>query len=419
MKPGNLIVKIVMWVLFATIVAYFALYTYHVLFQSYETAPLYSYTAEDSVEANGTLFRTETVLEDGSDLEEVVVGEGRKVAVGDTLAIHYDNQEALERSQQLTDLQSRLESLEYILSHASDGSDSATLNQSITEAITDVRVMAANRDFSKLEKTSETLKNLMFRRDYTYNGSSALSEEISDLSSQITQLESQNAAVTTEITADVSGIFSSVVDGYESVLTEEAVTNLTVEKLHALTADRKQVSGDELGKLITSATWYYAAEVAEEDTEQLYEGATVSVRFNGLDREFQMEVESISKPEDGQVCVVFSCDEYLSEVTMLRDQVADILFGSVTGYWVEKSAIYVDSATGNAGVYRLYGSQAMWVDVDLLWEGEDHYLIRQSPQYDEEGNELPLSDLESARQLRAGAEIIVSGTDLYDGKVLQ
>lgn len=104
---------------------------------------------------------------------------------------------------------------------------------------------------------------------------------------------------------------------------------------------------------------------------------------------------------------------------MLRNQVADILFGSVTGYWVEKSAIYVDSSTGNAGVYRLYGSQAMWVDVDLLWEGEDHYLIRQSPQYDEEGKEIPLTSLEAARQLRDGAEIIVAGTDLYDGKVLE
>lgn len=419
MKPGNQIVKIVMWVLFAGIVTYFAIYAYHVLFQSYETAPLYSYTAEDSVEANGTLFRTETVLEDGSDLEEVVVGEGRKVAVGDTLAIHYDNQDALARSQELSSLESRLASLKYILSHASDGSDSATLNQSITEAITDLRTMAASRDLSHLEKTSDELKNLMFRRDYTYNGSSALSDEISDLSDQISQLQAQNESATTEITADVSGIFSSVVDGYESVLTEDAVTNLTVDKLHQLTASRENVSGEELGKLITSATWYYAAELEEADTERLYTGGTASVRFNGLDREFQMEVESISKPDDGKVCVVFSCDEYLSEVTMLRNQVADILFGSVTGYWVEKSAIYVDSSTGNAGVYRLYGSQAMWVDVDLLWEGEDHYLIRQSPQYDEEGKEIPLTSLEAARQLRDGAEIIVAGTDLYDGKVLE
>lgn len=418
MKPGNLITKLVMWVFFAGIAAYFALYAYHVLFKSYETSTLYSYSAEDIADGNGYLFREEVVLDEGSDLEEVVVGEGENVANGDTIAISYDDQDALDRGKELSELESRLDALTYILGHAADGSDNATLNQNITDAITDVRAMAAGRDLSDLADASDALKNLMFRRDYTYNGSSALSDEISKVSEQIDELKQKNKASTQEVSAAVSGIFSGVVDGYETILTPENVTGLSVSELHALTS-QEVTAGSSIGKIITDATWYCAVEMTKEHAEKLYEGGTTTLRFNGMDRKITMKVKSISNPEDGNVCVVLSSNRYLSEITMLRNQAVDIIYGTVTGYRVDKSAIYVDSSTGHAGVYRVYGSQAVWVDVDLLWEGEDYYLVQQSAQYDDDGNEIELTDLEAAKQLRAGAEIVVSGTGLYDGKVLK
>lgn len=418
MKPGNLITKIVMWVFFAGIAVYFTLYAYHVLFKSYETATLYSYSAEDIADGNGYLFRSETVLEGGSELEEVVVGEGENVANGDTIAISYDDQEALDRGKKLSELEDLLNDLTYILGHAADGSDNATLNQNITNAITDIRSMAAGRDLSGLTEASNSLKSLMFRRDYTYNGSSALSDEIGAISSQIDELKQKNQASTQEVSATVSGIFSGVVDGYETVLTPEDVTGLSVSELRELTG-QEVTANPSIGKIITDATWYCAVEMTKENAEKLYEGGTTTLRFNGMDRKINMEVKSISNPENGVVCVVLSSNRYLSEITMLRNQAVDIIYGTVTGYRVDKSAIYVDSNTGHAGVYRVYGSQVVWVDVDLLWEGEDYYLVQQSAQYDDEGNKIDLTDLEAAKQLRAGAEIVVSGTGLYDGKVLE
>lgn len=418
MKPGNLITKVVMWVFFIGIGAYFAVYASHVLFHSYETAALYAYSAEDSAEANSYLFRQETVLDGSSELEEVVAGEGDTVGVGDTLAIRYADQEALDRSGELSALRSRLESLEYILAHAADGSDNATLNQAIVDNITNLRIIASKGDLTELDTLSAELKNLMFRRDYTYNGSSALSQEINSVSKEIKKLQEKNSSSTQEITAQISGVFSGVVDGYEEVMTADAVHHLSVSGLHELANQQKELEEVPLGKIITDDTWYCAAELKKEDAEGLYEGGTATVRFNGFDWTLDMKVESVSKSENGMVCVILSSDRYLSEITTLRNQVIDVIFKTVTGYRVDKSAIYVDSSTGQPGVYRLYGSQAVWVNVDLLWEGEDYYLIRQTPEYDEEGNEVDLTGLEEAKRLRAGAEIIISGTDLYDGKVM-
>ncbi|MCD7821823.1 MAG: hypothetical protein LUG64_06410 [Clostridiales bacterium] len=421
MKPGTRIVKIVMWAFFLGAIAYFCVYTYHVLFSSYETASLYSYTAEDTVDTTGYMVRDESVLDGGAELQEVVVAEGETVATGDTLAVVYSTQEALDRHTEIKELEARLESLQYILSHSAGGSDNSTLNSEIIDSIVDLRAMTASGSLTELEDLSSELKTLMFRRDYTYNGSSALTEEITELVDYVESLAAENQSYTTTISAPASGTFSSMVDGYESVLTSASVKDLTPAQLDDLLDQREEVAddGSSLGKLISAPTWYYAAELTEEDSERLKIGDTVTLRFNSLDRTIDMAVESLSKADGGVVCAVFSSDKYLSETTLLRDQTADIILDTVTGYRVDKSAVHVENESGDIGVYRLYGTQAVWVSVEILWEGEDYYLIDEPTEYDEEGEAVSTTQLEDAKSLRDGAEIIVKGRDLYDGKVIE
>lgn len=421
MKPGTLIVKIVMWTFFLGAIAYFGVYAYHVLFSGYETASLYSYTAEDTIEATGYMVRAEEPLEGASALQEVAVAEGETVAVNDTLAVIYGTQEALARHMEIKEIEARLASLQYILSHSVDGSDSAALNGEIIDTIVNIRAVTASGDLTQLGDNTAQLRTLMFRRDYTYNGSSALTEEISALVNQVEAMAAENRSYTSTIAAPLSGTFSSMVDGYEKVLTPENIKDLTPDQLDKLLDQKAQVEEDTyLGKLITSATWYFAAELDEESAQRLKIGSTVTLRFNSMARTVDMEVESVSKPNDeGVVCVVFSSDKYLAETTLLRNQTVDIIFGTVTGYRVEKSAVHVENESGDIGVYRIRGAQAAWTSIEILWEEDDYYLIRQLPKYDEEGNQVAQSELEEAQELRGGTEIIIKGTNLYDGKVIQ
>lgn len=420
MKPGTWIVKVVMWVFFIVAIAYFGVYAWHVLFSGYETASLYSYSAEDSVEATGYMVRQEEVLPGGNDLLEISVAEGETVAAGDELAVIYDNEDALARHQEIVNLESRLESLQYILSHSTDDSDSVTLNSSIIDSVVKIRAVTASEDLADLPDVTSELKTLMFRRDYTYNGSSALTEEITDVVSQMESLSTENRSYTTSLTAPASGTFSGMVDGYEEVLTPEDIKDLTPARLERMLDGKKEVKEDTyLGKLITDADWYFAAELDKADAARMKIGDAVTLRFNSMARTIDMTVESISQPDDGTVCVVFSSDKYLSETTLLRDQTVDIIFDTVDGYRVDKSAVHVDNESGDIGVYRVYGAQMDWVSVEILWEEEDYYLVRQLPEYDEDGNLAEESELDLARQLRSGTEIVVKGRDLYDGKVIK
>ena len=420
MRPGTKIVRIVMLAFFLTAIAYFGVYTYHVLFRGVESSRLYSYSAEDAQEAVGYMVREERALQGSDTLQEIVPTEGETVAKGDSLSIVYEDQKALERHQEVERLERRLESLQYILSHSSDASDSASLNSSIIRSVVELHKLTAGEDLATLSARSRELKTLLFRRDYTYNGSESLSKESRKIKRRIRKLSKKNKSRTSVVSSPASGTFSSMVDGYESVLTPDAIVDLTPERFHDLLEQRAPVTeGKSLGKLVTSPNWSFVTLLTPSEAQRFKLGDRLTVRFKSMTRTVSMTVASLSQSKDeSEVCVVLTSNQYLSLTTLLREQTADLIYGSISGFRVDKSAVHVRNDTGEVGVYRIYGAQAKWVPIEILWEEEDCYLIRQKPTLGEDGKEIEVSQLDAARQLREGVEIVVKGRDLYDGKVL-
>lgn len=70
-------------------------------------------------------------------------------------------------------------------------------------------------------------------------------------------------------------------------------------------------------------------------------------------------------------------------------------------------------------VYRLSGMQIHQAVVQILAETDDYFVVGQSESKDEKGNAVEQSELEKAKQLREGDTIVIRGTDLYDGKVIE
>lgn len=405
---------------FLTAVAYFAVYAYHVLFRGVETASLYSYSAEDTIETVGHMVREEQALQGSDALQEIVPKEGETVAAGDALSILYDDSSAFQRRQEIERLQQRLESIQYIQSHSADASDSANLNTSIIRSVVALHELTEQEDLANLSQRTEALKTLLFRRDYAYNGSADLNEEGAKLQKRIKKLTKKNQSHTETVKAPASGTFSGMVDGYESVLTPDAIVDLTPENFKSLLEKRAPVTeGKSLGKLVTDPRWYFVTLLTNTEAARLKLGDKLTVRFKSMTRTVPMTVVSLSQSEEeGEVCAVLTTNKYLALTTLLREQTADLIFGSVSGFRVDKSAVHVRNESGEVGVYRIYGAQAKWVPIDILWEEEDYYIIRQKPTLDEDGKEVEITQLDAARQLREGVEIVVKGRDLYDGKVL-
>ena len=237
-----------------------------------------------------------------------------------------------------------------------------------------------------------------------------MTAQLQSLKSQRSALYKQSSGATTRITADRSGVFSSLVDGYESLLTPETVFQLTPSSLAAM-MDSQSADEGAVGKLITSDRWYFAASLPNE-------GGTALLRFTGdFSQDVDMQVEQVGPTEGEVTLVVFSSDRYLARTTLLRHQTAELIFESFSGLRVPKEAVRMikstqkDEETGEErevsklGVYVLVAGRAEFKGIQVVTEGGDYYVVK------------PTST--SSDALRAGDEVITQAIGLFDGQLLQ
>lgn len=420
MKQGKSVITFAMAAIAVALVIYFGFYVAKVFSEPYTTALAYTYTSNDSAEAVGILVRQETVLPAQTGIVDVTRSEGEKVGVGQSVAQVYRDSQAQTNQADLEALADQIQLLEY--SSDGGGVDSAAkLDENILQAVTALHAASGVGDYNQLEDQVRTLKSTVLKRGYVYGnglGSEELTQKLNDLKSQYAALKQQTSSSTSSVRAPQSGVFSTLVDGYETAVTPQTVFQLTPSSLSALLAGQGKESGGGVGKLITSTRWYFAAALPVSVTERLKAGGTATLRFSGdFDQDIDMRVDQIGEAEGDKSVVVFSTDRYLSQTTLLRQQTAELIFNSWSGLRIPKQALrmekstYTDKETGQEvqnnrlGVYALLGGRAEFKTVEVVTEGDDYYVVR--------------STTDESDALRAGDEVIVRATELYDGQLLE
>jgi hypothetical protein len=409
MKQSSFVTKLAMFLLFAGVICYFAASAWQSLFNPFSTVLAYSDTVDDSIEATGYLVRKETALPSGAGIVDIIPAEGERLGVGQTVAVLYRDEAALERKQTIKGLELDLEQLEYSLKQEGDTAEAGKVDEEIYGAMEALRSASVNQSYSAVDDQTLLLKSLVFRREYTRSAGAAsdVSALITSLTSQISSLEAASAQDTTEIAVDRSGIFSSYVDGYESIFTPDAMQDLTVSGLTALEAAQPAAESDALGRLVTGSRWYFAALLSQEDAARLTEQEVLTVAFSrDFSGEIPMRVESLSAGENGRVAAVLSTSRGLSDTLLLRKQAVELVFASYAGVRVPKKTLRVLS-DGTTGVYVVSGVTAEFKKADILAEGEDFYLLASADETD------------PGHILRAGDEVILAAKELYDGKVVR
>ena len=165
--------------------------------------------------------------------------------------------------------------------------------------------------------------------------------------------------------------------------------------------------------------------VPTAQTEGVKEGSKVPVTFaSDFYEELNMTVERLGEDENGSRLLILSCDSYMQDVTLMRQQSADVVFTSYAGLRVPKEAVRVmtraqiyqetadasdampvDSEQTYVGVFVLEGSTAAWKNIEILYDNGESYVV--------------VLDKSSTDNLWPGDEIIVGARNLYDGKVVR
>lgn len=402
--------------LFLVVLVYFGVQGWRYLDDPLVTTLAYPYQVEMTVELSGWVVRNEELLPDeGGGLLRVQRSEGERVSRGGVVAAVYADQASLDRQAEIDSLTSRLEQLHYAQNLAQEMETTQKLDSQISQSLLAYRRYLTADRFYDAGEEGNRLRALVTKRDYTGSGGGDLSAQIQEAEDRIAALRSQATGSVRRITASKAGLYSGEVDGYETVLTPSMLEDLTPSALAGLTADASAVS--QTGKLILGDTWYYAAVLPAETAAALEEQSGLRLRFaKGVDRDLPVKLESVGPREQGQVVAVFRGDSYLRELTLLRQQRAQVVYGSSQGLRVPKEALRAlrtesDRGTGErtaeeaTGIYCVVGLNARFKPVEILYTGDHYVLVRASTE-------------DTNLRLRSGDEIIVSARDLFDGKII-
>lgn len=422
MKQSNLATKITISVLVLGLMAYLIFYVIRSWQDEVLTIPAYSAIIQVGTDASGIVVREETVLSGSGAYVELIPSEGEKVSAGQTVALLYSDASGQATSQAINTLAAEIEQLDHALSSGTDTTDTSRLDAAVLETITDLRALTATGDLSALESSALDLRTMVFRRDYTYGDSGAaesLSALLAQKQAELSSLQSSLSQVATAVSAPSSGVFSGVADGYEELIDPVSVLTMTPSQLSGLLSRDVAIPSGTVGKLITSSTWYFAAVLSEEDAQGLLEGRSYTISFSyDWFGQVDMTLEQIGEAENGQVVLVFSSRTDLADTTLLRVQTVDIVTEELEGIRVPRQALRVftetqtDEETGETtetqytAVFTVVGTQAELQRVNVLYTDENFYLVEPA-------------DPTASRRLRAGDEVILNTSGIYDGKVVR
>lgn len=369
-------------------------------------------TVDDSFIADGWFFRDE-ILAEGVSSETVkhIVHSGEKVQKDAALAVVYTDTSALEISQKTEVLNDEIALLTSAMQSATNSSDAAKLDQQITAQISSVSSKAQNGIVTGIEAETSDLRNLCLRRSAGNLDGSALSAQLSALTTERDALEKQLVGRSTTVASPASGFFSEVVDGFESKLTIKALESLTMDQFKELNEkDIEDEKSDRLGKVISNFRWYFVAAVPMDELNGVKKGDSLRLRFSQVDEDIQVYVDDIRKEKDAEEgLLILSGMDITPELVTMRYQSAEIIRASYTGIKVPKSAVKIqvdENGKQQQGVYILPDSMSRFKSIDVLFEGEDYYVVQQGDSNDNTG-------------LVAGDTIIIKARGLEDMKVIK
>jgi len=398
MKRTDTLTNLISILLFAALVAYVGAHALRTARASDVTAEAVAVDFSLGGTASGIVIREETVLTSAAPYVDIAAKEGTRVACGGLVATALGSEEGLERAGRAHELEREIARISDALRFRTGSDDPAKRDETLRRSVSDLCAAVARHETQALDTAALNLTSLLLPD----SGGAVSEAELSRLQSELDRLNSGAAGDTAALYADAAGIFSAAVDGYEHLRISDA-ENLTPSGLNALIGRGGSADEHAYGKLVTGFDWYFAAAMDETEAAQLTPGGRATLNFGRYcSRDISAEVYRLGPAEDGRVTVIFRCNTALADTMALRSATATVVFASYSGLRIPAEAVQADGETGIPFVWCVTAMQLERKNIEILYRGTDFVIAAVTADAD---------------GLRSGNKIVVSGEDLYEGKV--
>ncbi len=373
---------------------------------------------EDLISADGYIFRKQNVIyapEDGYIYCEAA--EDERVGTGQVVMYIYKNQISLSVSNELKKIENEISELSEGLRTADVfTSDTAKIEQSISQLLRGVPKLGARGDGEKASEIKDSV-NSMIEKRRIISGEIEVpdrSEQLNSLKAKKTELEKQHNVERTIVHAPLTGAFTSRIDGMEEMLDIAALDDinsdyfkeLNKKNIQAKTKEKAQ-KGDPIGKIINNFNWSIAVQIPVKEAEGIAIGNSLNIRLKDLDSEtISGTVTKITPEEAGKVILVISTNQYVDTVYSLSKTKVELVRHEFGGFRIPAKSIRM--LDGKMGVYVVRSGKAKFVPVELLYNGKEWVVVKEVSESVSGQDALKLYD-----------ELVVDGQDIYDGKVVR
>jgi len=387
------------------------------------TEPVVMATISDPVTAEGYIFRNEQLIYAPNQSVNYLVSNEDRVGVGIPLADLYNTPANPAVQSELDNIERQLSILQQSNIDTSYVTESTgEIDGSIQGDYMAILNGLAARDLDDLQQNRDSMLVDMNKRQLLTNTSQPYTAQIAQLQQEQAQiwgdLRSPSSGYTGTVTSPCSGYFSRQVDGLESVFSYAAVANLTQDSFEQMVAQMQSASpppGTQVvGKMISDYYWYMACECPILDEQYFTAGNSYTVTFQyNINSPVNCTLSNVVEAYGSdKVLLVFVTMDKPTSFDFTREQSVTVATNTYTGMQVPKDAVRI--VDGVTGVYTMQGNIVQFRRVNIITGRDDFYLCDPTPP------QLDASDPAAQYPyLQLYDTVIVSGTGLYDGKVLQ
>lgn len=361
-------------------------------------------TVYDKVSSEALFIRDESVVEKSpSGVTVACFQDGDKINVNGNVAMQFSSSKAAANYSKYAELTKQIKYYQTLEAQTvGQSADLETINEDIEQKVINYADGLAK---NQIGDTAEDLDSVLVRRQLIIGEDVNLLSIIEDLRDQRNNYQSYSKP-DRYIKTDKSGVFSSYTDGYENLIDYSKAEETTIDgfKSALKAVDKAQNVSNNIGKLVTSYTWYVQTLVSADTVKNLENGDYVNIVLkDDTSKSFKAEIVNGAEIALGQkeTLLVLKLNEMDADIAKLRKAEIEIRRNNYEGIKVPSEALHV--LDGKKGVYVLIASQVKFREVNVIYSDDDYVLA----EYDE-SNE---------KSIHLYDKIITQGKDLKDGKV--
>lgn len=402
---NNIIGKVLAVVMTLFLVSYVGYQVYRYAYAPVKTETVLKYVMEDTVYGFGIALRDEIPVEQpSSGVVRYFYDDGVRVVTGTAVAEVHVSQANVKDKLRLEEIEKELSRLTSIQQSKSAVPDVASIATKIEEQVGKFIAVNQSGKLQDAAQIADALQDALNQKAIAVGDVEDFSAKIQRLQSEKSTLEAKLVAETDRILSPAYGYFSSYCDTGSSV-SLSMIENLSVSEIEQLALGRYEKNPTYAGKVIEGYTWYYTAVLDAKQAEKLQEGNTTTLLFPAVSStKIPAEVfRMIADESSGKTAVIFSCSYMSDELSKLRNPSVQIDLGSYTGLKIPYKALRFHE--GAQGVYIYKNNAAVFRKVDIIYEDIGFFISK--------------IDQNDTSKVQLYDDVIVEGTDLYDGKLLR